>query len=87
MRPADVMAAVRRHPGLLALLGVYLLGAGIAVWLAPVLGVIMLAALVLAGFVLLVVLLWPSLLNTSLHGPGYQYRDESSSIARRKPRR
>ena len=77
------MAALRRHPVLSALLVVYLIGAGIALWLAPLLGGLMLAALGLVGFLLLL----PSLLNIDLHGPGYQYRDESSPIVRRKRRR
>ncbi len=74
------MAALRRHPVLNALLLVYLLGAGIALWLAPLLGGIMLAALALVGSMFLL----PSLFNIDLHGPGHQYRDESSPIVRRK---
>jgi hypothetical protein len=76
------VAALRRHPVLSALLVVYLLGAGIALWLAPLLGGIMLAALAVVGSLVLL----PSLLNIGLHGPGYQYRDESSPIVRRKRR-
>ena len=76
------MAALRRHPVLSALLLVYLLGAGIALWLAPLLGGIMLAALGVGGSLVLV----PSLFAIDLHGPGYQYRDENSPIVRRKRR-
>ena len=75
-----VLARIRRDPVLLVLLVIYVIGAGIALWLAPVLGAILLAALGFVG----VMLLLPSLLNIGLHGPGYQYRDESSPIVRRK---
>ena len=76
------MAALRRHPAFGALLIVYVIGAGIAPWLAPVLGGIMLAALGLVGFVLLL----PSLFTIDLHGAGSRYRDESSPTVRRKRR-
>jgi hypothetical protein len=76
------VARVRRHPAWLALLVVYLIGAGIALWLAPMLGAILLVALGLVGSTVLV----PSLFTLELRGPGHQYRDESSPLARRKRR-
>jgi hypothetical protein len=76
------MAAVRRHPGVVTLFVVVLVGAGIALWLAPFLGAILLAGLAVAVFVLVV----PSLTRTTVEGPGYQYRDKSSPIVRDKRR-
>ena len=71
------MAALRRHPGLIALLAIYLVVAGIALWLAPLLGGIMFAAVGVFGLMYFTYFL-PSMLKTDLYGPGYQHRDEGS---------
>jgi hypothetical protein len=59
-----------------------LIGAGIALWLAPVLGAVLLAALGVTA----VLLALPSLFKMNIEGPGHQYRDESSPIVREKRR-
>jgi hypothetical protein len=70
--------AIFRRPAVLALLVIAVTGIAIAAWLAPLVAGIVVAGIAGAGFVLIL----PWVYKTSVHGPGYQYRDDSSPISR-----
>jgi hypothetical protein len=61
---------------------IVLVGLGIALWLAPLVAAILVAGL--GGAAMLLVL--PSVFKITVRGPGYQYRDDSSPVVRRRRR-